>query len=117
MKKRIVVFYRSASGTCPVKDFLDSLPGQVAQKIVWVLRLVEEVELVPPQYFTKLAGTEEIWECRISLGSNTYRILCFFSDASSVVLTNGFVKKTRKTPRCEIEKAEASRKDFIKRMT
>jgi len=35
MKKRTVVFYRSASGTCPVEDFLDSLPGQVAQKIIW----------------------------------------------------------------------------------
>jgi phage-related protein len=115
MKKRTVVFYRSASGTCPVEDFLDSLPGQVAQKIIWVLKLVEELELVPVQYFAKLQGTEEIWECRINLASNAYRILCFFSGAFSVVLTNGFIKKARKTPRSEIEKAEASRKNFIRR--
>lgn len=116
MRKRTVVFYRSSSGTCPVNDFLDSLPGQIAQKVVWVLRLVEELDPVPAQYFAKLSGTDEIWECRINMASNAYRILCFFSGASSVILTNGFIKKGRKTPRNEIEKAEANRKDFIKRM-
>jgi phage-related protein len=115
MKKRNIIFYRSASGACPVKDFLDSLPGQIAQKVVWVLRLVEELDPVPAQYFAKLSGTDEIWECRIKMTSNSYRILCFFSGASSVLLTNGFIKKGRKAPKKEIEKAEACRKDFIKR--
>jgi phage-related protein len=115
MKKRNVIFYRSASGACPVKHFLDSLPGQIAQKIVWVLRLVEDLDSVPVKYFAKLSGTGGIWECRINAASNAYRILCFFSGASSVILTNGFIKKGRKPPRNEIEKAEARRKDFIRR--
>jgi len=67
--------------------------------------------------FKKLVGTEEIWECRIQFGSNTYRILCFFVDNAVVVLTHGFAKKSQKTPKSEIEKAEAYRKDFLERRT
>jgi phage-related protein len=111
---RTVIFYRTADGKCPVQEFIDSLPGKVAQKIVWVLKLLEDLEIVPSSYFKKLVGTEEIWECRIQFGSNTYRIFCFFID-NSVILTHGFVKKSQKTPAGEIERAEAYRRDFLKR--
>jgi phage-related protein len=111
---RTVIFYRTADGKCPVQEFIDSLPGKVAQKIVWVLKLLEDLEIVPSSYFKKLVGTEGIWECRIQFGSNTYRILCFFMD-HSVILTHGFVKKSQKAPAGEIERAEAYRKDFLKR--
>jgi len=111
---RIVIFYRTIDGKCPVQEFLDSLSGKVAQKIVWVLRLLEDLDKVPSSYFKKLIGTEEIWECRIQFGSNAYRIFCFFID-NSVVLTHGFVKKSQRTPVQEIEKAEAYRRDFLRR--
>jgi phage-related protein len=111
---KTVLFYRSADGKCPVQEFLDSLPGKVAQKIVWVLRLLEDLDIVSASYFKKLAGTEDIWECGIQFGSNAYRILCFFLN-NSVVLTHGFVKKSQKTPAREIERAEAYRRDFFKR--
>jgi len=75
---------------------------------------LEDLEIVPSSYFKKLVDTEEIWECRIQFGSNTYRIFCFFID-NSVILTHGFVKKSQKTPAGEIEGAEAYRKDFLKR--
>ena len=90
------------------------MPGKVAQKIVWVLGLLEDMDIVPASYFKKLAGTEDIWECRIQFGSNAYRIFCFFMN-NSVVLTHGFVKKSQKTPAGEIERAEAYRRDFFKR--
>ena len=112
---RTVIFYKTSDGKCPARDFLDSLPGKAAQKITWVLRLLEDMNIVPSSYFKKLLGTQEIWECRIQLGSNAYRILCFFTENSVVVLTHGFVKKTQKTPKAEIEKAETYRKDFLKR--
>ena len=111
---RTVIFYRTVDGKCPVQEFIDSLPGKVAQKIVWVLKLLEDLEFVPSSYFKKLVGTEEIWECRIQFGSNTYRIFCFFID-NSVILTHGFVKKSQKTPAREIERAEAYRRDFFRR--
>jgi phage-related protein len=111
---RIVIFYRTIDGKCPVQEFLDSLSGKVAQKIVWVLRLLEDLDKVPSSYFKKLIGTEEIWECRIQFGSNAYRIFGFFMD-NSVVLTHGFVKKSQRTPVQEIERAEAYRRDFLRR--
>jgi phage-related protein len=111
---RAVIFYKTVDGKCPVQEFLDSLPGKVAQKIAWVLRLLEDLERVPSFYFKKLVGTEEIWECRIQFGSNACRIFCFFI-GNTVVLTHGFAKKTQKTPTHEIERAAAYRRDFLRR--
>ena len=111
--KRTVIFYRNVQGKCPVQDFLDALPGKVAQKVVWVLRLLEDLEIVPATYFKKLIGTKDIWECRIQHGSNIFRIFCFFDSHSVVVLTHGFAKKSMKTPGREIEKAELFRKDYL----
>jgi len=76
---------------------------------------LEDLDVVPSSYFKKLIGTEEVWECRIQFGSNAYRIFCFFVDNSVVVLTHAFIKKSQKIPKSEIEKAEAYRKDFLRR--
>ncbi len=111
---RTVIFYKTSEGKCPIKDFLDSLDGKVAQKIVWVLNLLEDLDSVPSLYFKKLTDTSGIWECRIKYGSNIYRIFCFMFK-NNVVLTHGFIKKTQKTPQNEIKKAEKYKDDFIKR--
>lgn len=113
--KKPVSYFRTADGKCPIEDFLNGLPAKAAQKVVWVLSLLENLEFVPSTYFAKLPGTKEIWECRIGFASNAYRILCFLSGESSVVLTHGFAKKRDKTSRSEIEKAETYRKDFMER--
>jgi phage-related protein len=112
---RSLVFYKTEKGQCPVAEFLDSLPAKVAQKVTWVLKLLQELDTVPSQYFKKLSATAEIWECRMVFSGNTYRILCFFRGGNQVVLTHGFMKKTQKTPREEITKAERLRADFIRR--
>ncbi len=112
---RLVVFYRTEKGRCPVNEFLDSLPAKVAQKVVWVLKLVQELEPVPTQYMKKLTATEEIWECRAAFGGNTFRILGFFHGKNRLVLTHGFVKKTQKTPPQEIAEAQRLKADHIQR--
>ena len=114
---KTVIFYRTADGKCPVQEFLDSLPGKVAQKVAWVMSLVEDLDVVPSTYLKKLVSTGEIWECRIQLGSNAYRIFCFFDGNSVVVLTHGLIKKTQKTPQQEIDRAEAYRGDYLQRRT
>jgi len=48
-----VNFYKTGTLKCPVTDFLDSLSGKAAQKITWVLKLIEEIEVVPTKYFKK----------------------------------------------------------------
>jgi len=113
--KRTVIFYTTIDGKCPVREFLDSLSGKVAQKLLWTLKLLEDLEFLPSIYFKKLAGTDGIWECRVQYSSNIYRIFCFFDTHSVVILTHGFIKKTQKTPRQEIERAEKYRKDFLSR--
>ena len=112
---REVVFYKTVSGECPVREFLDSLPGKAAQKVVWVLILLEELDVLPANYFKKLHGSDEVWECRVQFGSAAYRIFCFFAGSSVVILTHGMRKKVQKTPRREIERAEDFRKDYLRR--
>jgi len=114
---KTVIFYRTTDGGCPVQKFFDSLSSKTAQKVAWVLSLVEDFDVVPSTYFKKLVSTEGIWECRIQLGSNAYRIFCFFDGNSVVVLTHGLIKKTQKTPQREIERAETYRKDYLRRRT
>jgi hypothetical protein len=58
---KTIIFYRTEDGRCPVEEFLDSLPGNAAQKVTWTLSLIEEHDIVPSSYFKKLVGTEEIW--------------------------------------------------------
>ena len=77
---RNIVFYRTKTGKCPVEEFLNSLPPKEAQKVAWVLRLIQELDKVPSQFFKKLTDSEEIWECRIHIRSKAYRIFSFFFD-------------------------------------
>jgi phage-related protein len=111
---REVHFYRTESGDCPVEEFLDALTGKQAQKVVWVLRLVEQLDSVPAQYFKKLVGTDDLWETRAQHGGDTFRLIGFF-DATRFVVVSGFAKKTEKTPRQEIEVASARRQDYLSR--
>lgn len=112
---REIIFYRTDSDKCPIEEFLDSLSGKQAQKVLWVLRLIQELDIVPSQYFKKLVNTDEIWEVRVQVGNNTFRLLGFFDSDNLVILTNGFAKKTQKTPPQEIDLAEQRKKDYLNR--
>lgn len=109
-----IIFYRTENDRCPVEEFLDTLSDRQVEKILWVLRIIRELERVPKQYFKSLTNTDNIWEVRVQLGNNIFRVLGFINE-STVVLTNGFSKKTQKTPRKEIEIAEKRKKDYFER--
>jgi phage-related protein len=112
---RAVEFYQTSSGASPVEEFLDSLSDQHAQKVAWVLRLVERLERVPARYLKKMVGTDELWEIRVQTGGRNYRLLGFFDGSVLLVLTSGFVKKQQKTPRKEIELAQHRRSEYMQR--
>jgi phage-related protein len=112
---RTIIFYRTESGRCPVKEFIDSLNAQQARKVVWVLQLVEELERVPTQYFKKLVSTDDIWEVRVRTGGEIFRLLGFFDGARLIVLNHAFSKKTRKTPAGAIALAEIRKRDYLGR--
>lgn len=112
---REIHFYRTESGICPVEEFLDSLSSIQAQKVTWVLQLIEEIDIVPVQYFKKLVNTDDIWEVRIQVGSNIFRILGFLDKERLVVLNHAFQKKTQKTPKKDINLAEKRKQDYLNR--
>ena len=110
---RTIEFYRTASGACPVEEFLDSLSDPHAQKVAWVLRLVEQMDRVPEQYLKKLAGAEDLWEVRAQTGGRSYRLLGFFDGSVLLILTSGFAKKQQKTPRRELDLAARRRAEYF----
>jgi len=112
---REVHFYRTKAGHCPVEELLDGLSGKQAQKVFWVLRLIEELETIPSQYLKKLSGTEDLWEVRVQHGGDTFRLIGFFEGRRLLVLTSGFAKKTERIPRQEIALAEKRRQDYQSR--
>lgn len=87
-------------------DFYYSQKLDVQNKIDWVIGLVRTLRIVPEKFFKHLEGTEGLFEIRIKLGSDIFRILCFFDKGNLIILLNGFQKKTDKTPKNESEKAE-----------
>jgi phage-related protein len=103
-----IQFYRTAAGACPVEEFLDELNAKQAQKVLWVLKAVQEL----PQ---KLEGTDDLWEVRAEFGGDAFRLLGFWDAGRLVILTNGFAKKTQKTPAREIALAEQRKRDHLSR--
>ena len=75
-----IIFYTTKSGKCPVKAHLDTLSDNQATKIAWVLKLIRELDQVPAKYLKKLTNTDDIWEIRVDVGKNTFRLLGFFQD-------------------------------------
>lgn len=112
---REVIFYKTARGDEPVADFLRSLNSKQRKKVAWALKLVRETPIVSRQYFKKLLGTDDIWEIRVEFGNDAFRFLGFMEHGSLVILTNGFAKKTDKTPPNEIRIAEQRKKDYESR--
>lgn len=112
---RTIIFYKLDSGECPVTDFLDQLPSKQAQKVAWVLQLVEQLDVVPVTYFKKLVNTDDLWEVRVQVGNDILRLLGFLDNGNLVVLANGFQKKTQKTPKSEIDIAESRKRDYFQR--
>ena len=112
-----IIFFRSEGGKEPVAEFLDTLTPQQLQKVDFVFRVIEEsVAMVPSSLFKKLSGADGIWEIRVSTRGSALRFLSFIDQGRLVVATNGFDKKTRKTPQREIRLAESRKKDYEERV-
>jgi phage-related protein len=110
---RKINFYKTDRGKCPVEEYLDTLANKQVEKIFFVLDLVESLHIVPQTYFKKLESTDDIWEVRVQLGGNIFRLLGFFDGADLVILNHAFTKKTQKTPKKEIKLAENRKIDYF----
>ena len=99
-KYRKIVFFKSY-----FQNFFNQQSKKVKEKIVWTFDLIEDLQRVPETYFKHIEDTDGLYEIRVQLGSDIFRIFCFFDKGNLVVLANGFQKKTQKTSKKEIELA------------
>ena len=97
MNVREVIAYKNY-----FEDFLLKQPKKVQDKIYKIIEAIETLERVPSNYLKHIVGTNGLYEARIKLGSNIWRVFCFFDNNRLVILLNGFHKKTQKTPKNEI---------------
>ena len=110
-----VIFYQRENETAPALEFIEGCEIKMQAKILSHLEILQQrgYELREP-YSKPLE--DGIFELRTKQGSNISRVLYFFFVGKKIVLTNGFIKKTQKTPKSEIEKAKKYRQDYLERM-
>ena len=68
----------------------------VQKKIDWVIDLIKSVRIIPENFLKHLEGTDGLYEIRVKVSSDIYRIFCFFDKGNLIILLNGFQKKTPK---------------------
>lgn len=109
-----VYFYRGEDGSCSVKDFIYSLDPKMRAKVMGGVALLKQNGPRLREPYSKSLGAG-LFELRTKQGSDITRVLYFFFDGKQIVMTNGFVKKTQKTPPAEIETAKKYRSDYLSR--
>ena len=107
-KVRQIIYYKKY-----FDEFYSEQTDKVKGKIDDVLFLISVIEKVPRKFLDHMTGTNGLYEIRIELGRNIFRIFCCFDEGRLVVLFNGFQKKTQKTPKSEIEKAEKLKAEYF----
>lgn len=115
MDKFRIEFYTKENGRKPAKDFLLNQDKKMRAKLSGILAIMEESGSQLREPYSKYLE-DGIFEIRGKVGNNIARVLYFFCIENRIILTNGFVKKTQKTPKKEIELAKQYRNDFLKRM-
>ena len=108
MKYREVITYKDY-----FEEFFKKQSRKVQDKIIKVLDILETVERVPITYLKYIEGTNGLFEVRVQLGSDIFRIFCCFDGNRLVVLFSGFQKKTQKTPSKEIDRALRIMNEYI----
>lgn len=98
-------------------DFFETLKPDVKRKFNWTLKLIATIDRVPVKYFKHMADTDGLYEVRVEVGSDIYRVFSFFDEGRLIILLNGFQKKTQKTPKGEIELAIKLKKQYFDEKT
>jgi phage-related protein len=104
---RTLVFFKSY-----FKEFFRAQDKKVQGKILWTLKVIEQLERIPHTYLKHMEGTDGLYEIRVQSGSDIFRIFCFFDKGNLVVLCHGFQKKSQQTPRKEIERALRIKQEY-----
>lgn len=115
MEEFIVEFYEKSDGSHPAEDFIRSLDKKMMARMYGIIGILEQKGNSLREPYSKHIE-DGIFEMRAKAGSDISRVLYFFYIGRRIILTNGFIKKTQKTPKAEIELAKKYRKEFIQRL-
>ena len=114
MEKFTVEYYKKQDGSCPTEEFMNSLDRKMRAKLLRLQFLLEQNGNKLTEPYSKHLE-DGIFELRAQQGNNIARTLYFFLVGQRIVITNGFIKKTQKTPVEEIRKAISYKKDYLER--
>lgn len=109
-----VLFYDKPDGSEPAKEFILSLDKKMRAKMLRTIQILSENGTDLREPYSKSLG-DGIFELRAKVGSDITRVLYFFFVGKRIVLTNGFIKKTEKTPAAEIQLAKNYRREYLSR--
>ena len=114
MEQFQVIFYTKGNGSQPAREFLDGLSPKMRTRFAKLIVLLREEGgklRMPHSEYLK----DGIFQIRAQQEGNIARVLYFFWDGQKIILTNGFTKKTQKTPPVEIERAKRYKADYERR--
>lgn len=94
------------------KEFFENQPDKVQAKIFKILEIIETYQRIPTTYLSHTRNG--LYEARVKIGSNIWRVFCFFDEGKLVILLNGFQKKSQKTPEKELKKAMKLKEEYFK---
>lgn len=114
MSQFTVEFYEDTDGDKPVEEFLLSLDVKMRAKLLGILEILQEKGNLLREPYSKHLE-DGIFEIRGKVGTDISRVLYFFFYDRKIILTNGFIKKSQKTPKKEIQMAKNRRHDYIER--
>ena len=85
-------------------NFLTKQPIKVQNKIFKIIEAIETLERIPTNYLKLISGTNGLYEARIQLGTDIWRVFCFFDKGKLVILLNGFQKRHKKRRKTKLRK-------------
>ena len=110
-KKREIIFYENH-----FDDFFKPLDSDLKDKIDEILYLITVIQQIPKKFFDSISGIKGLYEIRIEYKGNIFRIFSCFDKGNIIVLFNGFQKKSQKTPKQQLEKAELLMKKYFEEL-
>lgn len=96
-------------------DFYISLDKTTQEKFEYVFKVIRTVDRIPVKFLKHIEGTDGLYEIRVMVGNNIFRVFCCFAAGRIVILFNGFQKKSQKTPKKEINKAIELKQEYYKK--
>ena len=114
MEEFEIIIYKKENGESPASQFMEGLQEKMQAKIAMGIYLLRKNGNLLREPYTKHLE-DGIFELRAKQGSDISRVLYFFVIGKRIVLTNGFIKKTQKTPKEPLLLAKKYRNDYLNR--